>query len=318
MKKHLIAIFAAVLPLTFVTAHAVSGDPVGPLGADGQRAEIQITQENPEVKFANSVEASSMEVATGTQQTLQTVGTQEVKKNEGFTLVPLYPNTINPRKFLFEIKPGEQSTEEAYVKNFSDEPVTVLLYGADPTVSNTGTLAYKTRQNPNDGPGSWVKFDEPQVDLGPQEGKKVRFTVTVPKDTTLGDYKAGIAIEKTKKDINNASITIATRVITHAEIKVTNDPKSIPRGEPAIKETAPAWKQYYFWGSLLLFLSSVGLLIWVTLKDRKSSPKKDAHKSPASEKKHEPEGKSSAKKSSADKHHVASKAGKASTHRKKK
>jgi hypothetical protein len=318
MKKYLIAILAAVLPLTFITAQAVSGDPVGPLGADGQKAEINITQENPEVKFANSMEATSTEVTNGTQQTMQVIGTQQVKKNEGFTIVPLYPNTINPRKFLFEIKPGEQSTEEAYIKNFSDDPVTVLLYGADPTVSSTGTLAYKTRQTPNDGPGSWIKFDEPQVDLGPQEGKKVRFTVNVPKDTSLGDYKAGIAIEKTKKDINNASITIATRVIIHAEIKVTNDPKAIPHGEPAIKETAPAWKQYYFWGSLLLFLSSVGLLIWVTLKDRKSSPKKGTNKSPASEKKHEPEVKSSAKKSTAGKHHVASKAGKASTHRKKK
>ncbi|MCC7197739.1 DUF916 domain-containing protein [Candidatus Peregrinibacteria bacterium] len=275
MKKYSIILLAAIIPIALSSAHASSNDPVGKQNEDGQQAEINITQENLEAKFSNSMEGSSIEMANGTQQ----IGSQEVRKNEGFTMIPLYPNTVNPRKFLFEIKPGEQGTEEAYIKNFSDEPVTVLLYGADPTVSNTGTLAYKTRQNPADGPGTWIKFDEPKVDLGPLEGKKVRFTVNVPKDTAYGDYKAGIAIEKTKQDINNASITIATRVIIHAEIKVTSNPLPIPKGESAVKETVPAWKQYYFWGSLLLFLGSVGLLGWVTLKDRKSGSKKKIHTS---------------------------------------
>jgi len=328
MKKFLslllsIASLSLVATINIAPAHSVAGDPVGPQHEDGQEAQINITQENAETKFANAVETTSMESVNGTQQTMQTTGTQETKKNEGFTLVPQYPNTINPRKFLFEIKPGDQATEEAVIKNFSDKPVTVLLYGADPTLSNTGTLAYKTRQNPNDGPGSWVKFDQPQVDLGPMEGKKVRFTVNVPKDMALGDYKAGIAIEKTKKDINNASITIATRVITHAEIKVTNDPKPIPKGEPVIKETAPAWKQYYFWGSLLLFLSSIGLLAWVTMKDRKGTKSKGQE---AEEKKDKPASRSShstkktashrAEKKAPTKSHKPGK--KTSTHSKKK
>lgn len=317
MKKYIIALLATIIPLTLASAHHVGGDPVGLQHEDGQEAFINITQENGETKFSNAMEGTSMETISGTQQTMQTIGTQQTKKNEGFTIVPLYPNTINPRKFLFEIKPGDQAVEEAYIKNFSDEPVTVLLYGADPTLSNTGTLAYKTRQTPNDGPGSWVKFDESPVDLGPQEGKKIRFSVNVPKDTSLGDYKAGIAIEKTKKDINNASITIATRVIIHAEIKVTNDPKPIPRGEPAVKETAPAWKQYYFWGSLLLFLASIGLLGWVTLKDRKSGTKNKAHKTDkvaeekhVSPKKHAASSDHSAKKTPAKSHHPAKKTSK--------
>jgi hypothetical protein len=314
MNKYSIALLAAIIPLTLASAHHVGGDPVGLQHNDNQEAQINITQENAETKFANAMEGTTMETVNGTQQTMEVVGTQQAKKNEGFTIIPLYPNTTNPRKFLFEIKPGEQGTEEAYIKNFSDDPVTVLLYGADPTLSNTGTLAYKTRQTLNDGPGSWVKFDESPIDLAPQEGKKIRFSVNVPKDTALGDYKAGIAIEKTKKDINNASITIATRVIIHAEIKVTDDPKPIPKGEPAIKESAPAWKQYYFWGSLLLFLASIGLLGWVTLKDRKSGTKNKAHKTDeaaaekhASSKKHVTSSDHSAKKTAAKPHHPAKK-----------
>jgi len=263
MNKRLIAFVGLLLiPTSLVFAHA----------EDGQEAHISITQQENDTSFASLMHNQTMETVSSSQQTMQqTSGSQALNRNEGFTIVPLYPNTINPRKFLFEIKPGEQAADDAYIKNFSDDEITVLLYGADPTVSNTGSLAYKTRQNVNDGPGSWIKFDEPQVDLKPQEGKKVHFTVSVPKDTPLGDYKAGIAIEKTKKDINNPSITIATRVIIHAEIKVTNEPKLITKGEPAVKETAPVWKQYYFWGSLALFIFFGGLLIWVTTADKKSS-----------------------------------------------
>ncbi len=193
------------------------------------------------------------------------------RHSDGFTIMPAYPNTISPRKFLFELKPGSSTSDYAYIKNLSDQETHFLLYGADATLSNQGTLAYKTRQSENNGQGKWIQFDEPEIDLGPGEARIIKFTVTVPKGTTENTYKAGIAIEKSKKDTKNAGVIIASRVILHSEIKVTLNPQPIPKetGEnPLVESLKPKWQIYYFWISLALFLTSIGLLGWSTWKEK--------------------------------------------------
>ncbi len=193
-------------------------------------------------------------------------------KNEGFSLVPAYPNSIKPQEFLFELKPGSKEEEYVYVKNFSDEATTFLLYGADTTLSSQGTRAYKTRDTMGEGQGNWIQFEHPEIRLNPGEGKREKFTMTVPDKTAMGTYFLGIAIEKSKKDSKNPNITIATRVILKGEVKVTNDPKPIP------KKTAPptflksGWQTWYFWISLILFLISLSVFIWAAMKDKKKSP----------------------------------------------
>jgi hypothetical protein len=202
--------------------------------------------------------------------------------SEGFTMVPAYPNSVNPRKVLFEIKPGGTGYDYVYIKNFSSEPAHFSLYGADPTVSNTGSLAYKTREKGMEQAGEWLKFDDPELDLGPMETKMVGFQVNVPEDTALDTYKVGLAMEKSKKDVNNPSVTIATRYISHAEVKVTNDPQPIPRQGQVPPPKKAVFETYYFWVSLVLFIMSFGLLAWVTLHEKKSAKQhKSTHRKKA-------------------------------------
>jgi len=196
--------------------------------------------------------------------------------NEGFTITPANPNTINPRKFIFELKPGDQANDYVEIRNLSPTEQTFLLYGADPTFSAQGTPAYKTRQAGISAEGAWVKFEEPEVKLGPDETKIAKFTITAPHEAAGGDYRAGIAMEKSKKDVNNPGITIATRIILHAEIKVTDSPNAIPKQDGTYKNGTHTdhppenqWKVVYFWISLVLFIASFIALIWVTLQERK-------------------------------------------------
>lgn len=209
-------------------------------------------------------------------------------RSEGFTIVPANPNTINSRKFIFEIRPGESSNDFVSVQNLSNQPVKFLLYGADPTFSAQGTPAYKTRQSGGNGEGSWIKFDNQEFTLQPNEQRIERFTITVPKEAELGEHRAGITIEKSKADVNNPNITIATRVILHADIKVTLDPQPVPKMDgsfsASIVAEKPSWQTYYFWISLALFLISLTALLAVTLKSRPvnrpltSTPQKPVHK----------------------------------------
>lgn len=228
--------------------------------------------------FANTASAQ-------TQATQSILPAGMPANNEGFTIVPADPNGVNPRKFIYELKPGSSVTDYAYVKNFSGQKVTFALYGADPTTSNKGTLAYKTKAESGGTPstersgkdtGKWLQFEQPTLELGPTGAKMVKFTITVPADTSPGDYRLGTSMERIKQDTSNPGITIATRIVLHTEIKVTNDPKPVPKQGAAAgtgEEKSP-WKIYYFWVSLLLFVVSLALVIrtgFINPKKEKSS-----------------------------------------------
>lgn len=195
---------------------------------------------------------------------------------EGFTIVSANPNTINPRRFIFELKPGDSVDDFVEVQNLSSEPKNFLLYGADPTFSAQGTPAYKTRQAGGNGEGRWITFEEPEITLAANEKRILRFTVKVPETIAKGDYRAGIAMEKAaEQSQNQPGISIATRIILHTEIKVTDNPKAVPHvdGTVSIGETVTTpeaaqkadWRTFYFWISFALFIFSAIALIWVTL-----------------------------------------------------
>ncbi|MBU1703124.1 hypothetical protein KJ951_01855, partial [Patescibacteria group bacterium] len=137
-----------------------------------------------------------------------------------------------------------------------------------------GTPAYKTRDTESNDEGKWITFDHPEVVLAPKEDQKEYFTLHVPPNTQPGEYRAGIAMEKTKKDTKNANITIATRVILHSKITVSENPSPVPKAAAPVVSGSDAknqWQIYYFWISLILFLGSFIALIWVTYNEKKAS-----------------------------------------------
>ncbi len=202
----------------------------------------------------------------------QTPAAKAPAKNEGFTMVPAYPNKISPNKFIYEVHPGGKIDDAVAVKNFAEETINFSFYAANATLSNQGSLAYRTRADNGPGPADWFTFETPIVSLSSQESKLVKFTVEIPKDTPLGDYKAGVAMERSKADSNNSSITIATRFILHVQIKVTEQPGEVAKitPNPVVKETGGNdWKAYYFWISLIALIISISVLIWSFLNGRK-------------------------------------------------
>lgn len=203
---------------------------------------------------------------TAPAATVKAVAPTEAR--EGFSLVPANGQS-NARNFTFEMKSGETVSAKAHIKNFSADTVHFYLYGADPTLSNTGSPAYETRDMSIKGPGTWIKFDTPEIDLGPDEERVVAFTVTVPAGTEPGEYRAGITMEKTKPATNAPGITIATRVVNQAKIIVASNGAlaTTPITLPPV--TSPSWQTYYFWISFGLFVLSLGLLLWTIFYGKK-------------------------------------------------
>ena len=208
-------------------------------------------------------------LAQNTQQTA-------AKNNDGFTITPSSINGLSnslSHGYTIEIAPGNLSENFAYIKNFADKPVHFSLYGADPTVSNTGSPAYKTHDQSISGPGTWVKFDQPEIDLNPSEERNVRFIVSVPKNTPPGDYRAGITMEKGKVNSNVPGISISTRMVSQAKIEVTGTAQAASTETGAVETQSPKqpplWTTYYFWISCVLFIISLVLLVWALLHEKK-------------------------------------------------
>ena len=222
-----------------------------------------------------------MAAQAATQQTLNT-GTVNITANstttvgekkpndDKFNFIIANPNTTEPKKFIFELKPGQKSEDYVFVKNASDVPLKFTLYGADETRSNQGSFALKTKNQPAEYVGKWIKFDDKELILQPGEIKKERFTVEIPQDAQEGAYSGGVSAEKSKADAMNPNVTIAVRIGIRVDVKVTAEP------HPAAKKYADTmtnpWMQAYFWGSLALFIGSTGSLAYAYIKGR--NPKK--------------------------------------------
>lgn len=110
----------------------------------------------------------------------------------GFSMTP---STPGDRQFTLEIGTGKEKQGSVIIRNVSDRPITLALYGADGTQSNQGTFALTTLSTPQKHIGKWVTFGNAKVDLASGEQKEVGFTVKVPEKTTPGVYSGGIAAE---------------------------------------------------------------------------------------------------------------------------
>lgn len=197
----------------------------------------------------------------GLIQNLHTVKAGLLPANEDqFSFTIANPNRTDPQKFLFELKPGESAQEYGYIKNLSAIDLAINLYGADETTTNEGSFSLKSKDQPQNQVGTWITFEEKNVVLKPQEVKRVKFTLSVPKNTPLGEYHGGVAAEKTKPDSQNPNITIAVRIGLRVDVKVTDTPQPIAKQYGETEKTTGA--QWLFWISLVLFLGSGSLMIW--------------------------------------------------------
>ena len=231
-------------------------------------------QSAPVLARSSSVPAQSAASVTlqpegqSTQQSSSSTQTQ----HGGFTIAPAHINGNDnglAHGYNLDLTPGGKSEEFAYIKNFADSTLHFSLYGADPTVSNTGSPAYKTRDQSINGPGTWIKFDQPEIDLKSGEEKTVRFIVSVPPDIAPGDYRAGITMEKGNQSSNVPGITIATRMVSQAKIKIAAGAAQ-GSGTPEAAAQPLAWTTYYFWISFGLFIISLALLVWALLHEKKT------------------------------------------------
>jgi len=186
-----------------------------------------------------------------------------------FTVTPVNPNAVDTSALIYELKPGDQTTDEINIKNFSSEKKDFVLYVTDGYITKDGAKAYRNEDETSQLAGL-AKPEFRTVTIGPEETKTVKILINIPANQTLGDYNGGIAVVSTKPDKNMPTLNIALRYMMRLNIKVTNTPTHIPLLSESEANIVYGPTPYLV-TSVAVFLFSIGYFIWASRKEKNSS-----------------------------------------------
>src|SRR3989344_4276145 len=130
---------------------------------------------------------------------------------------PAHPDPTIPYSeswFIYNLDLGERKEDAIVIFNSTDEPETVKLYPVDSVPSNQGNFALESQDAPRDGVGAWITLQENVVTIPPGESREIPFTITIPRNTDVGEHSGGIIIQKAVpgKAEGEAAASIVTRV----------------------------------------------------------------------------------------------------------
>jgi len=179
-----------------------------------------------------------------------------------FLLYPKDPDVINPKKLVYELKPGDELTEQIILKSLAPNPKKFTLYISDRTMNKEGVSIY-TQQYGSRTMAKWMNVDPEETLVNNNEEKTVNLHIKIPKDAPLDDYNGGLAAVKVEPSANMPNIQIAVRVMLDIDLKITNAPQHIKK---LSETTAPT---PYFYGSLGLFGGSMGYYFYTNRKEKK-------------------------------------------------
>lgn len=107
------------------------------------------------------------------------------------------PLRVEPSRFIFEGKPGEQLTGSIVVTNRGTDVTTPKAILRDWTLDFDNRLVVVEGGTLDSTLSGWIKFNPRQFTVGPRETQIVRFTIKIPGDATPGERRGMITFEQT-------------------------------------------------------------------------------------------------------------------------
>jgi len=213
--------------------------------------------------FAQEIESDSTNNEPQEETSQNDTADNDNKKKTGggtyFSIDPVRPNTIKPTWFMYEAKPGDVIEDEMYVRNTADYINEFYIYGTDGAYNEDGDKIFTIFDEIPSEAGSWFNFEETDYALEPHEVIKKKFTITIPENIEPKEYLGGIAAEKLVK---GSSVNRAFRMVVPVNIKVTDNPQSIPL------KPIPVTYTPFFWITLGIAIISFSYLAVSYIKRR--------------------------------------------------
>jgi hypothetical protein len=111
------------------------------------------------------------------------------------------------------------------VVNNTQEKKTFLIYGSDSTPSTDGAFACKQFLEDKKDVGTWIELSKNEVTLDPGTNQVIPFTITVPKNASVGEHNGCILIQE-KKDApaeGQAGMSLSVRTGIRVAITIPGD-----------------------------------------------------------------------------------------------
>ncbi len=146
----------------------------------------------------------------------------------GFGGRPAFPREDNARTesiFIHTLEPGITQKEGVKVVNNTQEKKTFLIYGSDSTPSTDGAFACKQFLEEKKDVGTWIELSKNEVTLDPGTNQVIPFTITVPKNASVGEHNGCILIQE-KKDApaeDQAGMSLSVRTGIRVALTIPGD-----------------------------------------------------------------------------------------------
>lgn len=181
-----------------------------------------------------------------------------------FTLYTKDPNTINPLKLIYELKPGDETTEQIILKNFSQKDKIFTIYVTDQNpVNKKGLVAYFD-ENQKRKMAEFMTVEPSTVSVKANSEAPLTVHIKIPQDAQLGEYLGAIAAVNTRPSTNMPNIKIAVRYLFGLDVKITNNPQHVPKFSD--RNILPI---IYLCSSVILFIACMGYYLHNSKKEKK-------------------------------------------------
>jgi hypothetical protein len=158
-------------------------------------------------------------LAVGTLILISSSSVALATESSGVGAKPANPREDNPRSssiFVHEIEPGNQVKDAVLVSNNSGISKNIIIYPTDAQVSSGGAFACEQKADELNQEGGWIKLEKKELQLKSNSSESIGFTINVPKDASVGEHNACIAIQAieapAKSDINGVTLSFRSAI----------------------------------------------------------------------------------------------------------
>lgn len=132
-----------------------------------------------------------------------------------FSIVPTSPpSSLHGRPYFTPVlQAGVPVNDSATVINYTNTPLTLVLYAADAFTTSQGGFSIQPNYKPKRGMGAWIKLPVTKLTVPPKAQSVVQFSFEVPPETPAGDYAGGIVAAEAVGSTAHAGAITVTKVL---------------------------------------------------------------------------------------------------------
>lgn len=140
---------------------------------------------------------------------------------QSISAYPTYSTDTDPRSkswFIYSLPAGVKKTDSVTVVNNGKQPLVISLYAVDSTKDNNGNFTLAA-EGVKSTVGGWVSLSAKEVTLNAGERKSIPFTITIPANTSVGDYSGGIIFQLAPQK-STTTTGMALNVISRVGVRI--------------------------------------------------------------------------------------------------